>query len=426
MLTQTKHIFTFQTSVNFIFNFQVYSLLFPLFLIFPSIFTASSFLNNHQSTILPTTTITMEPMALGSPSSPGSSASPFLPSYLMGDPPMTPPRNTNLSPTKTGRALAFGLSPTSPRDAANRSNAFRNPLSPTTTTGSMFPGAQHQHHAGQSLNASVSGPPTQGLFDSLSTERNYIQGSVTSPQINSSGVVGGGNYSHLRQQQITSPYAQSPTATTQLNESTSIYNATPQRSSRQSIIPGPKHNFHASSPFPAANATPSMTNGSGSQQGVADCWITVFGFPQSATSMILSHFAQCGTIVNKMHPTNTGNWMHLRFTSRLECDRAMNYNEKVLNNFFMIGVTRCKDPIVLELDQQREDMENSSFVGNTTPVVGGRGVNGGGAGNVSSIRPLAHIAYKTVQSPTDVAPSPTAPTKSTGILDRAMDFFLGW
>lgn len=145
----------------------------------------------------------------------------------------------------------------------------------------------------------------------------------------------------------------------------------------------------------------------------------MFGFPQSATSMILSHFSQCGTIVNKMQPQNSGNWLHLRFTSRLECDRALNFNQKVLNNFFMIGVTRCKDPSVLELEQ-RDDMENSSFVGNQTP----RSVSM--AGNSSSLRPLAHIAYKTVQSPADVVASPSAPTKSSGILDRAMDFFLGW
>ena len=140
--------------------------------------------------------------------------------------------------------------------------------------------------------------------------------------------------------------------------------------------------------------------------------------------MILSHFSQCGTIVNKMHPPNSGNFMHLRYTSRLECDRALNYNEKVLNNFFMIGVTRCKDPAVLELEQRGEDLENNSFMGNQTPKNAGASMSTSMSTN--SIRPLAHIAYKTVQSPQDVVASPTAPTKSTGILDRAMDFFLGW
>lgn len=50
----------------------------------------------------------MEPMTLGSPSSPsGSTSSNYLPSYLMGEPnAMTAPRTNTLSPTK-GRTLAF-------------------------------------------------------------------------------------------------------------------------------------------------------------------------------------------------------------------------------------------------------------------------------------------------------------------------------
>lgn len=50
----------------------------------------------------------MEPMTLGSPSSPSAAnTSNYLPSYLMGEPnTMTAPRTNTLSPTK-GRALAF-------------------------------------------------------------------------------------------------------------------------------------------------------------------------------------------------------------------------------------------------------------------------------------------------------------------------------
>lgn len=328
----------------------------------------------------------------------------------MGEP-MTPPRTTTLSPTKLGgRSLAFG----SPKDNT-RSNAFQstrnNPLSPS---GSLFHNSVAHHHqvaapggsttttTAQSLNSSVSGgPPTQGLFDSLASSGPNDHPAINSPRIDS------------KLRQMTSPYTPGHQAHPS-NEA--LY--TPRR---QSIIPGPKHNFTAS-PFPA------MTNpvhSSAHTSSGTDCWVTVFGFPQSATSMILSHFSQCGTIVNKMHPQNSGNWMHLRFTSRLECDRALNYNEKVLNNFFMVGVARCKDQAVLELEQG-EDAENSSYAGNHQNTPSKFSVNASGVLNGSSIRPLAHIAYKTVQNPTDVVASPTAPTKSTGILDRAMDFFLGW
>lgn len=51
----------------------------------------------------------MEPMTLGSPSSPSAQSSNFLPSYLMGEPnAITTPRTNTLSPTK-GRALAFSM-----------------------------------------------------------------------------------------------------------------------------------------------------------------------------------------------------------------------------------------------------------------------------------------------------------------------------
>lgn len=344
-------------------------------------------------------------MALGSPSSPSGN---YLPQFLIGDP-MTPPRTTTLSPTKIGgRSLAFGQSPNSPKDALNRSSAFhnRNPLSPSS--GNFQGHHHHQMGSSQNLNASVSGgPPTQGLFDSLaSTERNYNPGTTMTTRLDSTAP------SSLHRQ-VTSPFSPAMHQSQQQSLNDSLY-ATPRR---QSMIPGPKHNFTASS-FPSTAVVPQHNTTTSSNGSLAaDCWITVFGFPQSATSMILSHFSQCGTIVNKMQPQNSGNWLHLRFTSRLECDRALNYNEKILNNFFMIGVARCKDPAVLELEQ-REDLENSSFAGNQTP----RNMS---ALN-SSLRPLAHIAYKTVQSPTDVVASPTAPTKSSGILDRAMDFFLGW
>lgn len=73
-------------------------------------------------------------------------------------------------------------------------------------------------------------------------------------------------------------------------------------------------------------------------------WITVYGFSPSTTSVILNHFAQCGTILEKVFPSQSGNWMHLRYASSLECEKALNYHERILANSVMIGVTYCKDP----------------------------------------------------------------------------------
>lgn len=87
-------------------------------------------------------------------------------------------------------------------------------------------------------------------------------------------------------------------------------------------------------------------------------WITVYGFSPAATSMILNHFAQCGTILEKVFPPQNGNWVHLRFASSLECEKALNYHERILANSLMIGVTYCKDPNIVD----KENLERSKLV----------------------------------------------------------------
>lgn len=87
-------------------------------------------------------------------------------------------------------------------------------------------------------------------------------------------------------------------------------------------------------------------------------WITVYGFSPAAVSMILSHFAQCGTILEKVFPPQSGNWVHLRFASSLECEKALNYHERILANSLMIGVTYCKDPSIVD----KENLERIKYV----------------------------------------------------------------
>lgn len=87
-------------------------------------------------------------------------------------------------------------------------------------------------------------------------------------------------------------------------------------------------------------------------------WITIYGFSPPHTSMILNHFAQCGTILEKVFPPQSGNWVHLRFASSLECEKALNYHERILANSLMIGVTYCKDPSIVD----KENLERSKWV----------------------------------------------------------------
>lgn len=135
-------------------------------------------------------------------------------------------------------------------------------------------------------------------------------------------------------------------------------------------------------------------------------WITIFGFPQSATAAILSHFAQCGTILEKV--CSSGNWIHLRFSSRLECDKALIYNGKIINSNMMIGVTKCNDESIM-------DKENLSGL---QPQLHDHYVN--------TIRSLTSAAYKSAQGPTEVVTGSHVPKRATGIINKAFDAFFGW
>lgn len=316
----------------------------------------------------------MEPMTLGSPAgspaaggmTPGGG---FLPAYLIGEQntPATP-RSTTLSPGRS-RSLAFGA--TSPgihgSPEFGRAQPVRNLFSNQSPapTGSLF--------GPQKGNTGVSGPPTQSLFDSLREERNAIP---QSPAQTFEGLLQQSTRSQALNQSVNDSFALNASGVniSRLQSPGSGYDVLD--TSRSVMSPQGRH---------------------------CDFWITVFGFPSSALSLILNHFSQCGTIVDKVFPPQSGNWVHLKFTSRLECDRAINFNEKILAGSLMIGVTRCKDPTLMSKESQ-SILENGH----------------------TRVRPLAHIAYKNAQSPIDIAPSPTTPKRSTGIVNKAMDYFFGW
>lgn len=330
----------------------------------------------------------MEPMTLGSPSgSPlPSSGSGYLPSFLMGDTPTTPRANT-LSPTKGRSSLAFVQSPPggfgaqSP-DFGNRSTAGLSQKFPLGSANLNQTGINHH-------NTSVSGPPTQGLFDSFRNEKQMFQ-TPTKTFVS--------NQHHQRLPEAPSPG----------------FN---QQGSNDSYLS--RSGFNVSrvmSPIPVAKEQDFISNISvmsplsHSQQGLSqthaenDYWITVFGFPQSATSMIISHFSQCGAIIDKVFATQNGNWVHLRFSSRLECDKALNYNGKIIGQNLMLGVQYCNDAAIVGKENSEDRNQYS----------------------LSRVRSLTHIAYKNAQHPTDVVPSPTAPKRSSGIVNKAMDLFFGW
>ncbi|XP_016966991.1 nucleoporin Nup35 [Drosophila biarmipes] len=329
----------------------------------------------------------MEPMTLGSPvNSPGSNQSQYLPPFLLGDPQGLTPHKNTLSPKPGRYNVSFATSP----GASSPHEFNRSALNSRTLFGG---GAQGGHNASQSAvgaNASPghahthshhqAGPPTQGLFDSLREQSGTPQ------------------QRHLSLLQLQSPYQ-------------SVHSMQSSYQTNDSFAPGAPNAINASmralcSPL-GATASPATGN-----SRLADFWVTIFGFSPGASSMVLQHFTLCGTIVDVVHAPQNGNWVHVRFSSRIESDKALNYNHKIIAGNVMVGVARCTDRSVL-------DEENNSGLANaettrsppTSPV---------------AIRPFAQQSYKLVRNENTISPSKDVPQKSSGLMDKAMNLVFGW
>jgi len=355
----------------------------------------------------------MEPMTLGSPvNSPGSNQSQYLPPFLLGDPQGLTPHKNTLSPKPSRYNVSFGKfggmdSPDPPETVCTSSPATSpGGSSPhefnrsALNTRTLFGGGQGGHNVSQSAvgaNASPghahthshhqAGPPTQGLFDSLRDQ-------TTTPQ-----------QRHLSLLQMQSPYQ-------------SYQSIQSSYHTNDSFAPGAPNAINASmralcSPL-GATASPGVsgTGTAASNSRLADFWVTIFGFSPGASSMVLQHFTLCGTIVDVVHAPQNGNWMHVRFSSRIESDKALNYNHKIIAGNVMVGVARCTDRSVL-------DEENNSGLANaettrsppTSPV---------------AIRPFAQQSYKLARNENTISPSKDVPQKSSGLMDKAMNLMFGW
>lgn len=237
----------------------------------------------------------------------------------------------------------------------------------------------HQQQFYQPQN-SIAGPSTVGLFDYLKNDKSFQTPTKNFLSHHQSQNMSNGNQqsfdesyqSGFNQSRIMSPIA---------NLHSVDFNKNP---SFQTKIP------------PTANLNGGYIN---------NLWITVFGFPQNAVTGILSHFSQCGSVVEKV--CSSGNWIHLKFSSRLECDKSLMYNGKIICNNLMIGVMRCTDENILDKENEVAQLQSREF-------------------NASKIRSLTNAAYKSAQEPSEVVLSPNAPKKTTGLINKTLDIFFGW
>ena len=321
----------------------------------------------------------------------------FLPGYLMGDASFsqqsTPTTGRLLSPTKLNRSVSIQQSstPQTPR-LQQQQPTF---LTPNSRTPSEKPSG-----------GGGGGPPTTGLYSSLLNKG-------------------------------------TPTPASRFG--------TPSNMHSTPVPTTPQLSFGST---PVQDRVLGAVHAAGSCQEANHNWVTVFGFPPSAASFILSQFSQLGTILQHHIPPN-GNWMHLKYQTKMQAQKALGKSNKVMGGSIMIGVSVCSDPEVTNDD----NCANNASILNHSHVLAGNSsmapmqnqlnhsvataAGGGGAGladqsvttlnsslggsylNRSSIRPLTQ-AYKAANGDADILNRTQTPNKSSGFVGKAMGYIFGW
>uniref|UniRef100_A0A8C2PEG7 Nucleoporin NUP35 n=1 Tax=Capra hircus TaxID=9925 RepID=A0A8C2PEG7_CAPHI len=128
-----------------------------------------------------------------------------------------------------------------------------------------------------------------------------------------------------------------------------------------------------------------------SEDHLDDTWVTVFGFPQASASYILLQFAQYGNILKHVM-SNTGNWMHIRYQSKLQARKALSKDGRIFGESIMIGVKPCIDKSVME-NSDRCALSSPSLAFTPPIKTLGTPTQPGSAPRISTMRPLA-TAYK--------------------------------
>uniref|UniRef100_G1T7C1 Nucleoporin NUP53 n=1 Tax=Oryctolagus cuniculus TaxID=9986 RepID=G1T7C1_RABIT len=283
-------------------------------------------------------TLGSEPMMLGSPTSPkpGVNAQ-FLPGFLMGDlpAPVTP----------------------QPRSISGPSVGIMEMRSPLLAGGSppqpVVPA--HKDKSGA--------PPVRSIYDDIS-----------SPGLGSTPLTS--------RRQLNISVMQSPVGVT---------TATP--GTGQSMFSPANIGQPRKTTLSPAQLDPFYTQGDSltSEDHLDDTWVTVFGFPQASASYILLQFAQYGNILKHVM-SNTGNWMHIHYQSKLQARKALSKDGRIFGESIMIGVKPCIDKSVME-NSDRYALSSPSLAFTPPIKTLGTPTQPGSTPRISTMRPLA-TAYK--------------------------------
>ncbi|XP_026861537.1 nucleoporin NUP35 isoform X1 [Electrophorus electricus] len=310
----------------------------------------------------------IEPMSLGSPTSPkpGSGAQ-FLPGFLLGDlpAPATPqPRTFGLT--------GGGVELRSPLLAGG------SPPQPVVPTPKDKSGA----------------PPVRSIYEDVS---------------NSSGL----GMSPLTSRKQPFSVLQTPSVSAAPGSIPSMFSPAGLGQQRKCTL----------SP---AQVDPFFTQGDAlsSDDQLDETWVTVFGFPPASASYMLLQFAQYGNILKHVM-SNAGNWMHIQYQSKLQARKALSKDGKVFGEAIMIGVKPCIDKNVMEGSEKGGGCSSGVGVLSTPPVRAVCTPTHAGSTPRAAMRPLS-ASYKTSSSEYQVISDRDTPRKDDTFVSKAMEYMFGW
>ncbi|XP_054723204.1 nucleoporin NUP35-like isoform X2 [Uloborus diversus] len=163
-----------------------------------------------------------------------------------------------------------------------------------------------------------------------------------------------------------------------------------------------------------AQIDPFFTQGEALKNGeqLDESWVTVFGFPSASSSYILQQFSQYGNITD--HKISlSGNWMHIKYQSKLQAKKALSKNGKIFSGNIMIGVKPCIEMDLME--STKENLEDTSLLKTQDSFLNSSSIEPSKP-SLKNIRPLTQ-AY---QSPT--IQSQALQQKSGNIVSKALEY----
>lgn len=405
-----------------------------------------------------------EPMNLGSPTqSPGVGSNQYMPQFLLGDV-TNSAQNMNLNGRNHnqgggGRWMGSSSPPRNPGPNFNRQSSGGYTLNSGYDTSKLNnsnlldrtdPNFHMNSHYGHNAQNNQNYSPY--------LERSMASTTIMSGNVNpSENKLGGGNIPGAppvnRLVDMISNNKQSYSPNLNMSNNLTPNNLIKQEYLSQndkndlSFTPNQSQHQRLSPPSPT-QIDPFYTHGESIKMDdkLDETWITVFGFPQSATSYVLQEFSVYGQIIRHI-PNPQGNWLHIKYQTKLQAQKALSKNGKILANSLMVGVMPCIDKRVMSLNPQSNDSQfnlNSGTPGGSVTVKSPTNNNLKSSASIKNF-PNASKLDRTQSLRCNVRPlgpyngqrgsgrgqqesydDSKLPKKNGNVMSKAMEYMFGW